>query len=148
MACARLAARVPDEGTLQLEDRLRTRVLTALHIVIALNAIGGGIFGLAGAPGVPAELLRGSPFANYLVPSLILLVVVGGAHAAAGGGVLRRTAGARRLSLAAGVILLAWIGVQVAIIGYVSWLQPAMALAAGTNLALAWGLSRPSGAPA
>ena len=45
----------------------------------ALNALGGGYYGLTGAVGVPTEWLEGSPFADYFVPSLILLVVVGGA---------------------------------------------------------------------
>ena len=44
----------------------------------ALNAFGGGYYGLAGAAGVPTEWLKGSPFPDYFVPSLILLVVVGG----------------------------------------------------------------------
>ena len=44
----------------------------------ALNAFGGGYYGLAGAAGVPTEWLEGSPFRDYFVPSLILLVVVGG----------------------------------------------------------------------
>ena len=47
---------------------------------------------------------------------------------------------ARRVSLAAGAILLGWIGTQVALIGYVSWLQPAVALAALANVTLAWWL--------
>lgn len=121
----------------------RTRALLALHLVVAFNAIGGGIYGLSGAYGVPREWLRHSPFASYVVPSLILLFVVGGAHAAAGVGVGGQKPGARRLSLVAGSILLVWIGAQVAIIGYVSWLQPLMALAACVNLLLALGLARP-----
>jgi hypothetical protein len=44
----------------------------------ALNAFGGGWYGLSGARGVPTEWLRGSPFRDYSVPSLLLLVVVGG----------------------------------------------------------------------
>jgi len=49
----------------------------------ALNALGGGYYGLTGAVGVPTEWLEGSPFAYYFVPSLILLVVVGGSFAVA-----------------------------------------------------------------
>jgi hypothetical protein len=44
---------------------------------------------------------------------------------------------ARRLAQAAGVILLGWILVQVAIIGYVAWMQPATALGGVVILALA-----------
>ena len=53
-------------------------ILIVLELVVALNAVGGGIYGLAGAAGVPVALLRGSPFQSYFWPSLILLVVIGG----------------------------------------------------------------------
>jgi len=38
--------------------------------------------------------------------------------------VLSQSRNARLLAFSAGAILLGWIAVQVAIIGYVSWLQP------------------------
>lgn len=114
--------------------------LAALLLFIAVNAVGGGVYGLAGAPGVPRDWLRGSPFASYRVPSIILLVVVGGVHLIAGITVLRRARQAASHAAAAGLVLLGWIGVQVAMIGYVSWLQPAMAILAVTTLALARGL--------
>src|SRR5580765_1287791 len=53
----------------------------------ALNAIGGGSYGLSGAAGVPTEWLEGSPFSDYFIPSLILLVVVGGSFVVAAIGV-------------------------------------------------------------
>ena len=36
------------------------------------NAVGGGIYGLSGAPGVPVEWLEHTPFPSYVIPSLIL----------------------------------------------------------------------------
>jgi hypothetical protein len=119
---------------------MRTHLLSVLHAVVALNAVGGGIYGLTGAAGVPVEWLEHTPFPSYLIPSLILLLVVGGTQVAASLSVAARTPRARRVSLAAGAILLGWIGTQVALIGYVSWLQPAVALAAFANLTLAWWL--------
>ena len=50
--------------------------LGALLSLGALNAFGGGAFGLSGARGIPTEWLEGSPFADYVVPSLILVVAV------------------------------------------------------------------------
>lgn len=44
----------------------------------ALNALGGGYYGLTGAVGVPTQWLEGSAFEDYFVPSLILLIAVGG----------------------------------------------------------------------
>jgi hypothetical protein len=112
-------------------------VLAVLLAVVALNAFGGGVYGLLGADGVPASWLDGSPFRTYVVPSLVLLVVVGGSNALAAVLVLRRAAMSQAASVAAGAILLVWIVVQVAIIGWVSWLQPTMAGAAVAILVLA-----------
>ena len=44
----------------------------------AINAFGGGYYGLSGAEGVPTEWLEGSPFSDYFIPSLVLFTVVGG----------------------------------------------------------------------
>lgn len=43
--------------------------------------------------------------------------------------------------MTAGAILLGWISVQLAMIGHVSWLQPAVGIAGVENLALARGLT-------
>jgi hypothetical protein len=113
----------------------------ALHAVVALNAVGGAIYGLTGAEGVPLQWLAGTPFATYRVPSLILLAV-GGLHGAASVAVWRGRRQAGLVSLVAGLVLLGWIVVQVAMIGYVSWLQPAVAGAASINIGLALRLAR------
>lgn len=133
----RTTTRYTDETEIEATEAMRSRMLTVLHAVVALNAIGGGIYGLAGAPGVPVEWLEQTPFPSYLIPSLILFVVVGGTQAAAGLSVAARTPRSRSVSVVAGAILLGWIGTQVVLIGYVSWLQPAVAIAALANLSLA-----------
>ena len=112
-------------------------VLGVVLAFSAVNAFGGGVYGMAGAEGVPLEWLEGSPFADDLIPSLILFFVVGGAFALAAVAVLRRWPRARRAAAAAGVVALGWIAVQVAILGFVSWLQPATAVTAIAILALA-----------
>ncbi|MCM2322373.1 MAG: hypothetical protein NDJ90_03830 [Oligoflexia bacterium] len=98
--------------------------LGALLLFGALNAFGGGYYGMSGAPEVPTEWLRGTPFRDYFIPSLILFCVVGGAFLLAGTAVLARLRFARTASFAAGLIVLGWIIVQVSMIGYVSWMQP------------------------
>jgi hypothetical protein len=120
-----------------------TFVRCALGLLLAfgaLNAFGGGYYGLSGAPGVPVEWLAGSPFENYFVPSVILFVVVGGTLAFAALAVLARCRVARRSAFIAGTIVLVWIIVQVAILGYVSWMQPATFIGGVVVLALAWQL--------
>ena len=95
----------------------------------ALNAFGGGYYGLSGASGIPTEWLEGSPFPDYFVPSLILLVVVGGSFLLAAIAVFAGWRVARVAAVAAGLVVLGWLVAQVAIIGYVSWMQPTTAIA-------------------
>ena len=108
----------------------------------ALNAFGGGYYGLSGAPGVPREWLDGSPFPDYFYPSVILLVVVGGSFLWAAIAVFAVLLTDRVAAFAAGLIVLTWLVTQVAIIGYVSWTQPATAIAGGLVLVLASRLPR------
>lgn len=110
--------------------------LGALLAFSALNAFGGGAYGLAGAKGVPTAWLEGSPFRDYVIPSLILLAVVGGSLLLAAVAIFARWRRARLLAIGAGVVLLGWIVVQVAIIGYVSWMQPAVAIVGAAIIAL------------
>ena len=109
----------------------------------ALNAIGGGYYGLSGAAGVPTEWLTGSLFSDYFIPSLILLLVVGGSFVMAAIVVFAGLRIARMAALAAGFVVLVWLVAQVAIIGYVSWMQPTTAAAGVVVLVLAWLLPNP-----
>jgi hypothetical protein len=120
-------------------------LLGALLTFGALNAFAGGYYGLSGAEGVPREWLAGSPFTDYFVPSLLLLVVVGGALAIAAVMVFTRHRRARAGAFGAAAVLLGWIVAQVAIIGCVSWMQPAT-FAAGLVILLLTSLL-PSSSP-
>jgi peptidoglycan/LPS O-acetylase OafA/YrhL len=123
-----------------IESRTPARIRLLLGGLLAfgaLNAFAGGYYGFSGASGVPREWLAGSPFTDYVIPSLILLVVVGGTLALAAVMVCRRHRLARAGAAAAGVVVLLWIIVQVAIIGYVSWMQPATCAAGLLVLLLA-----------
>jgi hypothetical protein len=111
--------------------------LGALLAFGALNAFGGGYYGLMGAKDIPKDWLEGSPFTDYFFPSLILFVVVGGSLLLTAIAVFARWRMARLLTLVTVAIVLGWIGIQVAIIGYVSWMQPLTVSVAGVILALA-----------
>lgn len=121
-------------------------LLGALLTFAALNAFAGGYYGVAGAKGIPSEWLRDSPFPDYFVPSLILMVVVGGGFLAAAVAVFAKWRHDRTLTVAAALIVFGWLAVEVAIIGYVSWMQPATAIAGAVILALAWKLPSPTSA--
>jgi len=111
-------------------------VLGGLLAFVALNAFGGGYLGMSGAEGVPREWLQGSPFSDYFIPGLFLFVVVGGSFLFAAIAVFARFRRARLAASIAAVIALAWLVVQVSIIGYVSWMQPATTVAAVVVLVL------------
>jgi hypothetical protein len=101
-----------------------------LLLIIAINAFGGGYYGLSGAKDIPREWLSGSPFTSYLIPSLFLFVVIGGTCLAASIAMFRNSKHARKLSLVCAGLLLCWIIAQVSIIGYVSWMQPTIFISA------------------
>lgn len=102
-------------------------LLGILLAFLALNAFGGGYYGMAGARDIPLEWLEGSPFQNYFIPSLFLFIGVGGTALAASAAAFLNHRLFRRLTYLCGVIVLLWLAVQVAIIGYVSWMQPVTA---------------------
>ncbi len=111
--------------------------LGALLVILALNAFAGGFYGMAGAEGVPVEWLDGSPFPDYFIPSVFLFVVIGGLSTFAAIAVFRRRTNAYRLAIVCGIVVLSWIGIQLLIIGSVSWMQPATAIAATLIILLA-----------
>ena len=104
----------------------------------AVNAFAGGYYGMAGAADVPKEWLEGSPFDSYFIPGLVLFVVVGGSLLAAAIAVFARLPIARTMASAAGAIVLGWLVVETAIIGYVSWMQPATTIGGLLILLLAF----------
>ncbi|MBL7718599.1 MAG: hypothetical protein JNL72_07175 [Flavipsychrobacter sp.] len=121
-------------------QKIKRYVLASVLGIVALNALGGGYYGMSGAKGIPLSWLDGSPFHSYFIPALVLFVGVGGSCAVSFVAVLRGASFARMAALLSGLLLLGWILVQVSIIGYVSWLQPAMIVAAIVILALVWHL--------
>lgn len=60
----------------QSSDGLKM-ILGVLLAFIAINAFGGGSYGMMSPKELPKEWLEGSPFSSFFIPSLILFVVVG-----------------------------------------------------------------------
>ena len=111
-------------------DKRIRYLLGSVLLFVALNAFGGGYYGLSGAKDIPTQWLNGSPFTSYFVPSLILFFIVGGSCFLAAIAVFKRHRLGKIMAFISGVIMLVWISVQLFIIGYVSWMQPAITLAA------------------
>ncbi len=118
-------------------DSLIRRSLGTLLLLVALNAFGGGWYGMAGADAVPISWLKGSPFRDYFIPSMILFVVVGGSALLSAISVFMRHRKARFLSFLCVLTIILWLSVQIIIIGYVSWMQPTTAAATFIILLLA-----------
>ncbi len=112
-----------------IQRRVNEKTLGVLLLFVALNAFGGGYYGMAGARDVPLEWLDGTPFPSYFFPAFVLFLIIGGSSLLAAVAVFNRSPLARKATLIAGTILLSWLSIQVALIGYVSWMQPATAIA-------------------
>ena len=84
-------------------------------------------YALAAGLGMSVDLLEGSPFTGFLWPGVILAVAVGGSGLLAWIALLTHAPGAIEAGAAAGAVLVGWIAVQVAMLGYISVLQPVMA---------------------
>lgn len=126
----------------RLSEKLVRYTLGFLLVVLALNAFAGGYYGMAGAETVPTEWLKGSPFRGYFIPGLILFICVGGSSLIAAIAVFRRHRIARKAAYLCGIITLLWLTVQIAIIGYVSWMQPTTTVVALFILLLTWQLPK------
>lgn len=119
-----------------MHRRRTERTIAALAGLTAVNAVGGAVYGLRGAPTIPREWLDGSPFDDYKLPSLFLGIAVGGSSALSAVTAWRGDDHAADATVAAGATLTAWIAAQVAIIGLRSFLQPLMGGVGITMIAL------------
>jgi hypothetical protein len=109
----------------------------ALSLPLALSAIPVGV-ALVLRPdgslvGMPPSTLAGTPFDDFLAPGLLLAGAVGGSTLAAAVLAARGAPRARLVTLGAGLVTVGWIAVQVAMLGYLSGLQP---MVGGLGLAL------------
>jgi hypothetical protein len=102
----------------------RPIALLAIDPFLTVSAFGGGIGLLIGLIDLPRDWLGDTPFDSYAIPGVVLLVVVGGAWLIATLSLFVRHPVAPLASIAAGVVQLGWFAVQVAMLGYISWMQP------------------------
>jgi hypothetical protein len=104
-----------------------TILLGALDAAIAVTAIAGGVALVINGLGMSLDVLEGSPFTGFFWPGVILAGAVGGSGLLAWVALLTHTTRAIEAGAAAGAVLAGWIAVQVAMLGYISVLQPVMA---------------------
>lgn len=96
--------------------------LIAALVFQGLSGIGGGI-GLVLDPsgeavGLPIAWLEGSPFADYLIPGVVLFTVLGVPPLIIAYGLWTGRRWSCTAGLAVGLALLVWLAVEIAVIGY------------------------------
>lgn len=104
------------------------KLCIALLVLLGLGAVGGAAFMVTDPDGSSMQwdvsMLAGSPFADFLVPGLILGGLFGiGSFVVAGLGIARFRI-APFLAFAIGFAQMIWIVVELAIIGEFSFLHP------------------------
>ena len=112
-----------------------------LQIFIALGAVGGGLgllLDISGqGMGFSVGMLSNSPFPNYLIPGLVLFTVNGIGNFVGAFLSFRKHPFSGYAGIFLGGFLVAWILVQVWVVGWVSWLQSFMLSLGVLELALA-----------
>jgi hypothetical protein len=86
-------------------------------LILALNPSGSGM-------GFSLDLLQGTPFSSYLIPGLFLFTVNGVATLGGGVATFLKYRYSGEIAIALGALLMAWIVIQVGLIGLVHWMQP------------------------
>jgi hypothetical protein len=110
------------------EDSLKLRAtVVSLLLFVGIGGVFGGLDMIRhplSPLGMTPALIAGSPFDTYTWPGILLLVLVGLTPCALAAGLIARTPGALELSGLFGLGLMAWIGVQWALLADRLWLQP------------------------
>ena len=120
--------------------------LGVLQVFVGITAVFGG-FGLVSDPSgtkmnVPLELLRNSPFTNYLIPGLVLLIVIGVGNVFAGMVTFLRHRRGGDLAVFFGAFLTLYIVTEVWLIGLVNFSQPLYFVLGAIELIFGFKLSR------
>ncbi len=101
--------------------------LVALHTLLGVGAVAAGQAFVrdpsGSALGMSVDYLDGSPFPDFRIPGLFLAAVIGTANLVSAVGLWWRHPLAPLLSLATGLLLVIWVIIQTAIIGFRHWSQ-------------------------
>ncbi|MBU1009305.1 MAG: hypothetical protein KKD74_04120 [Bacteroidetes bacterium] len=103
-----------------------------IQLFIGLNAVIAG-FMLVSTPdgssmGMNAAIYHFRLFPDFLIPGLVLMIIIGFGHLIAGIMSLSKSVFTGIATLFVGFDLIIWIVVQVILIGFSSWMQPAFFL--------------------
>jgi len=126
-------------------------MLGVLQVFVGIGAVISGGLLIAAPSGeylqTTPEMLKGSPFGNFLAPGLILALVNGAGQLLAGVLTFRRHPAAAFVAMVFGLGLIIWIFVQVNLIGGGHWLQISYFALGVAEAALAFLLQRQGVSP-
>jgi hypothetical protein len=111
--------------------------LIGLEVLVAVNAVYGGIGLIVDGMGMPAAWLDGTPFGSWVLPGVLLILLVAVPMASAA--IVEFVGGhrAREVSMISGAILVGWIGAQVLILRHFFFLQPILFVVGASIVLLA-----------
>ena len=115
-------------------------VLVVLEVFIGIGGVVSGAMLIAdprSGLGMGLGILEGSPFKDFVVPGIILLLAVGVFPLVVAGAAIGRARWAALGHLAVSVVVLGWIVVELLLLGYLGFLQPAVVVYGVVMLGLA-----------
>ena len=118
--------------------------LLVVLLLVAANAVYGGIGLMVNGMGMPSEWLDRLPVDTWTLPGVALVVTVAVPQVVAAWFVWRRDPRAGVVGLVAGAALVLWIGVQLLVLQRYFFLQPLIAGLGVVEMLLSWGWIRRS----
>ncbi len=110
---------------------MSNRIFIFEGIIQAFIGIGAVIYGplliidpSGGKAAMSVDLLKGSPFTNYLIPGILLFFINGVGNITGSILSFKKSNYAGYAGILLGVALIIWVVVQLMLIGYANWLQP------------------------
>ena len=120
--------------------------LGVLQAIIGLGAIGGGLLLVidpsGNTLGVPASLIEGTIFPDFLIPGIFLLVVNGFGSSIGAVFSFSKSQYTQGIAIVLGVVLVLWIVIQVIIIKSIGWLHGIYFFLGIIELWLGWYIRR------
>jgi hypothetical protein len=117
-------------------------LLVVLEVIIAVNAVYGGIGLMVNGMGMPGDWLDGTPLRSWTLPGVALMAAVAVPMSIAAVAEFTRWRLAYLASITAGLVLMGWIVVQVLVLRRFFFLQPVLGVAGALVVVFAWWVHR------
>lgn len=102
------------------------RFLLALHVFVGIGAMAGGLAAISNPQeplGAPIELLKNSPFSDFLIPGIVLFTVIGLGNIISAAAILFKSKFQGYISSVFSWALVIWIVIQCIMINAIGFLH-------------------------